>query len=93
MPLILEKGLQAQMLIPMAVSIAAGVLFSSALTLVLIPSLLIIMNDLRLLLYRLWHGWWPTREEVEPASRRGVDLEEQKGALSGVPTRIFDSNP
>jgi multidrug efflux pump subunit AcrB len=92
-PLILEKSHQAQMLIPMAVSIAAGVLFSSALTLVLIPSLLIIMNDFRLLVYRLWHGWWPTREEVEPATRRGVGLEQQKGALSAVPTGLIDSNP
>jgi multidrug efflux pump subunit AcrB len=92
MPLILEKSFQAQMLIPMAVSIAAGVLFSSVLTLVLIPSLLIIMNDLKLLLYRLWHGRWPTREEIEPATRRGVELEEQKDALSGSPTRVFSSH-
>ena len=80
------------MLIPMAVSIAAGVLFSSALTLVLIPSLLIIMNDLRLLFYRLWHGRWATREEVEPASRRGTEREQQKDALSGAPAKLFDSN-
>jgi multidrug efflux pump subunit AcrB len=85
MPLILEKGLQAQMLIPMAVSIAAGVLFSSALTLVLIPSLLIIMNDLRLLVHRLWHGRWPTREEVEPAGKRAAELKEEQDALSGAP--------
>ena len=91
MPLILEKSFQAQMLIPMAVSIAAGVLFSSTLTLILVPSLLIIMNDLRLLVHRLWHGWWPTREEVEPASRRGVELEEQKDGLSGTPAKVFDS--
>ena len=92
MPLILEKDFQAQMLIPMAVSIAAGVLFSSALTLVLIPSLLIIMNDLRLLFFKLWHGWWPTREEVEPASRRGTERKQQKDALSGAPVELFDSN-
>ncbi|MFC1493885.1 efflux RND transporter permease subunit [Thermodesulfobacteriota bacterium] len=92
MPLILEKDLQAQMLIPMAVSIAAGVFFSSALTLVLIPSLLIIMNDLRLLYYRLWHGRWVTREEVEPASRRGIEQEQQKDALSGAPAKLFDSS-
>ena len=91
MPLILEKGLQAQMLIPMAVSIAAGVLFSSALTLVLIPSLLIIMNDLKLLVHKLWHGWWPTREEVEPATRRGAEREEKESALSGAPAKLFDS--
>ena len=92
MPLILEKDFQAQMLIPMAVSIAAGVLFSSALTLVLIPSLLIIMNDLRLLFFKLWHGWWPTREEVEPASRRGTERKQQKDALSGAPATLPDPN-
>jgi multidrug efflux pump subunit AcrB len=93
MPLILEKSNQAQMLIPMAVSIAAGVLFSSTLTLVLIPSLLIIMNDLRLLMHKLWHGWWPTREEVEPASSRGAEFEQEKEVLSGAPAELYDSNP
>ncbi|MBN2417956.1 MAG: efflux RND transporter permease subunit [Deltaproteobacteria bacterium] len=88
LPLILEKDMQAQMLIPMAVSIAAGVLFSSALTLVLIPSLLIIMNDVRLLFFRLWHGYWPTREEVEPASKRDYGLENEKGTLTGVPAEL-----
>ncbi len=92
MPLILEKDFQAQMLIPMAVSIAAGVLFSSALTLVLIPSLLVIMNDLRRLFHRIWHGHWPTREEIEPACKRSDELEEEKGALSGTPVRLYDSN-
>ncbi len=92
LPLILETDLQAQMLIPMAVSIAAGVFFSSALTLVLIPSLLIIMNDIRLLCFKLWHGWWPTREEVEPASRRGEDLKQQKDALSRDTTDPVGSN-
>ena len=87
LPLILEKDMQAQMLIPMAVSIAAGVLFSSALTLVLIPSLLMIMNDVRRLWFRLWHGWWPTREEVEPASKRDYGLEETD-SLTAPPAKL-----
>ena len=91
LPLILEKDFQAQMLIPMAVSIAAGVLFSSALTLVLIPSLLTIMNDVRLLWFRLWHGFWPTREEVEPAAKRDVEPKEEKGIPSGPPAKLSDS--
>jgi len=70
-PLIMERDLQAQFLIPMAISIAAGVAFATLLTLVLIPSLLVILNDLRCLAYRLKKGFWPpTREGVEPASRR-----------------------
>ena len=92
MPLILEKSFQAQMLIPMAVSIAAGVFFSSALTLVLIPSLLIIMNDLRLLVYKLWHGRWPTREEVEPASSRKGVPEKEAVVLGSAPVNIFDTD-
>ena len=69
-PLIGEKSLQAQWLIPMAISLAAGVSFATVLTLLLIPSLLVILNDMRLLLHRIRYGNWPTREEVEPAHCR-----------------------
>ena len=76
-PLILEKDLQAQFLIPMALAIAAGVAFATVLTLVLIPGLLVILNDLRCLKHRLTRGYWPTREEVEPARERaGEDIDE-----------------
>ncbi|MGD9158252.1 MAG: efflux RND transporter permease subunit [Desulfobacteraceae bacterium] len=90
LPLILEKSLQAQMLIPMAVSIAAGVFFSSALTLILIPSLLIIMNDFRRLFFRLWHGWWPVREDVEPASKWDIELKEKKDPMLEPQTQLPD---
>ncbi|MEN8245618.1 MAG: efflux RND transporter permease subunit [Thermodesulfobacteriota bacterium] len=73
MPLILEKDLQARFLIPMALSLAAGVLFATVLTLVLIPSLLTILNDLRLLVHRLRRGVWPKRVAVEPARDRHQD--------------------
>lgn len=69
-PLILETDLQAKFLIPMALSLAAGVAFATVLTLVLIPSLLTILNDLRLVLYRIHHGVWLERETVEPARMR-----------------------
>ncbi|ROR03226.1 efflux RND transporter permease subunit [Desulfosoma caldarium] len=77
MPLILETDFQARFLIPMAVTMAAGVAFATVLTLVLIPSLLAILNDLRLLVYRARHGRWPSRREhVEPARRRRDNGEE-----------------
>jgi len=72
-PLIMETDLQARFLIPMALSIAAGVLFATVLTLVLIPSLLTILNDLRLVAHRLNKGVWPKRVAVEPARNRHVD--------------------
>jgi len=80
-PLIMETDFQAKFLIPMALSIAAGVAFATILTLVLIPSLLAILNDLRLVAYRARHGRWPRRLEVEPARDRHANplVEEPKG--------------
>ena len=74
MPLIMETDLQAKFLIPMALSIAAGVAFATILTLILIPSLLTILNDFRLLFFRIRHGSWPKRVDVEPARNRNADL-------------------
>ncbi len=73
-PLIMETDMQAKFLIPMALSLAAGVTFATVLTLVLIPSLLAIVNDLRRVVVRLRTGLWPTREEVEPAAHRRLNL-------------------
>ncbi len=45
-PLMMERSLQAQFLIPMAVSLAFGVLFATAITLYLIPCSLLVAEDL-----------------------------------------------
>ena len=45
-PIISEKSLQAQFLIPMAISLAAGVAFATMITLVLVPSLYVIRSSL-----------------------------------------------
>ncbi|MCJ8500384.1 efflux RND transporter permease subunit [Desulfatitalea alkaliphila] len=74
-PLILETDLQAKFLIPMAISIAAGVLFATVLTLVLIPSLLMILNDLRRTVHWFRHRRLPTREAVEPAAFRRLETQ------------------
>ncbi len=52
-PLLLEKSMQAQFLIPMAVSLAFGVLFATLITLLLVPALYSIIEDLRDSLGRL----------------------------------------
>ena len=75
LPLILETALQAQMLIPMAISIACGVLFATLLTLILIPALFSILNDIRMFFHKMRRGAWPTREEVEPATHADTELE------------------
>jgi multidrug efflux pump subunit AcrB len=66
MPLILEKSLQAQFLIPMAVSIAFGVLFSTLVTLIIIPCIIAALNDIRRIIYFSIHFRYPSREMVEP---------------------------
>jgi multidrug efflux pump subunit AcrB len=72
-PLIMETDLQAKFLIPMALSIAAGIAFATVLTLVLVPSLLALLSDFRLLAHRLRYGFWPKRVDVEPARNRHMD--------------------
>ena len=46
-PLMLNRSVQAQFLVPMAVSLAFGVLFSTFVTLLLVPSAYLILEDLR----------------------------------------------
>ena len=46
-PLMLETSIQAQFLVPMAVSLASGVLFATLITLALVPSLYLILDDIK----------------------------------------------
>ncbi len=71
-PLLLETDLQARFLIPMAISMAAGVGTATILTLVLLPCLLLILNDLKRVIKRVISGKWPEREELEPAYQQQV---------------------
>jgi multidrug efflux pump subunit AcrB len=84
-PIILETDLQAKVLIPMALAIAAGVAFATILTLLLIPSLLAVLNDMRRLAFRMRTGIWPDREAVEPATKRNADMAEGTGQAAGHP--------
>lgn len=47
LPMLLEKSLQAQFLIPMAVSLAFGILFATFVTLFLIPTLYLVGADMK----------------------------------------------
>ncbi|WP_420548771.1 efflux RND transporter permease subunit [Curvivirga sp.] len=46
-PILLETSLQAQYLIPMAISLGFGVLFSTAIILILVPCLYMVFDDLK----------------------------------------------
>lgn len=47
MPIIFEKSLQAQIVIPMAISLAFGILFATVITLLLVPSLYLVLDDFK----------------------------------------------
>jgi multidrug efflux pump subunit AcrB len=51
--MILERSLQAQFLIPMAVSLGFGVLFATSITLLLVPCGYVILDDVQNLLSKL----------------------------------------
>ncbi len=46
-PMMLERSLQARFLIPMAISLAFGVMFATLITLCLVPSLYMILEDIK----------------------------------------------
>jgi multidrug efflux pump subunit AcrB len=47
LPMIMEESLQARFLVPMAISLAFGVMFATCITLVLVPSLYMILEDVK----------------------------------------------
>ena len=47
MPMVLETDMQAKFLIPMAVALAFGILFATVITLLLVPCVYLILEDLR----------------------------------------------
>ena len=50
-PLLLEKSLQAKFLVPMGISLGFGVIFATVITLILVPAMYLILEDIRTLLF------------------------------------------
>ncbi len=75
-PLILEKSRQAQFLIPMAIAIAYGIAIATVLTLIMLPMLLSVANDIKVYTLWLWEGKKPSKESVEPAIEELRELDE-----------------
>lgn len=75
-PLMLNKSFQAQFLIPMAISVAFGLMFVTVIILVLLPIYLQWISPL----HRTWvwikKGQWPAIEAAEPAQREAQPLNE-----------------
>jgi multidrug efflux pump subunit AcrB len=56
LPLLLEQSFQARFLIPMGISISAGLLSATILTLVVLPANLLIIDDIKRWFGRVWGG-------------------------------------
>ncbi|RCV88810.1 efflux RND transporter permease subunit [Billgrantia montanilacus] len=66
LPILSETSIQAQFLIPAAVSLAYGILFSTVVTLILIPSLIAIQEDMSFFLKRLMTGGADSEGDQKP---------------------------
>ena len=75
-PLILEQSFQAQFLIPMATSVAYGVLFGTLFILFFFPPLVLCLNDFRKARKQWWNMKKYSAEEVEPIIARRNRLNE-----------------
>ena len=73
-PLIFEPGFSAQFLIPMAISVAYGIAFSTLLTLFLLPLMLSANSKMKRATYWLRKGEWVDPRDLERAVR---ELEEE----------------
>ncbi|MEM9258344.1 MAG: efflux RND transporter permease subunit [Bacteroidota bacterium] len=69
-PLLLEKSRQAQFLIPMAISVAFGLLAVTLVLLIVLPAMLVLLNRFRVNTKRLTSGVKPEYREVEPAYKQ-----------------------
>jgi multidrug efflux pump subunit AcrB len=68
-PMLLERSVQAQDMIPMAISLAFGIVFATVITLLLLPCLYMMLEDLQ--------RWWDGREMRQigaPATSRSPNL-------------------
>ena len=66
-PLMFERSLQAQFLIPMAVTIVFGLMVTTILVLIVVPALLAIEGDIS----RWAARWWSGEGAVAPATETG----------------------
>jgi multidrug efflux pump subunit AcrB len=66
LPILAESSSQAQAVKPMAVSLCFGLLFATVLTLLVVPALFLVLNDVRRFVHWLrFGGYYPSPELIE----------------------------
>lgn len=91
MPLLLEKSRQAQFLKPMAISISYGIIIATFLTLLMLPLLLSLSNNITVFFTWLRTGVRPTPEEVTRALKEVQSEKEAKDAFAEENTEINEN--
>jgi Cu/Ag efflux pump CusA len=64
-PLLLEGSVSAKFLIPMAISLAFGVVFASSISLFLVPSLYLILEDVKRGIRQPVDWVWSSAKELQ----------------------------
>ena len=67
-PLMLERSMEAAFLVPMAVSLAFGVLFATFITLILVPTLYLILDDVQRTMRRVFGRGGPALAPEAPST-------------------------
>ena len=72
-PIIFEKSTQAQFLIPMAISLGFGIVLTTFITLILLPTHMMIANDIGTAVKAAWRWYWSVgeRQDDEPEPVKG----------------------
>ncbi|MEM1123729.1 MAG: efflux RND transporter permease subunit, partial [Bacteroidota bacterium] len=73
-PLLLDPSLGAQFIIPMAISVAFGLMFITVIILLLLPIFIIATNRVKVYAKWLWEGQKPSLESVERAIKNRRSL-------------------
>lgn len=92
LPMILEQSMQARFLIPMAVSLAFGILFATVITLFLIPALYLIMDDCNAQLKRFGNFWLRLYSPNKYRELTGRDPDTDR-PLAGAITTGMSASP
>lgn len=74
LPIVLEKSLQAQFVIPMAISLAYGLLSATFIMLLMLPPLLVVINHIRRGWRWLWEGETVRPRDVEPSVLEDAEI-------------------
>ena len=70
-PMLLETDIQAKFLIPMAVSLSFGILFATVITLILVPTIYLILDDIGRMLRRIFLKSYVAETDLRIDSSKG----------------------